>query len=225
MNRSPHANAHAALVLAALVLVGGPARAQVRNPNPGTAPGPDYPYWGTAPSSYRGESLGRQGIGVGTYTPSPPPFSPGSGLGLPDLGLSGLAGSSYSPRPGQFSSRLAYSASRVGYYSPAALAEAASLSLTAPPPNSDNTAHVSLRVPAGAEVWFDGGRTRQTGTVRDYVSPPLPAGRTYVYEVRVRWQKDGKPVEQTRRVRVSANARVSLDLTTAAAPSSAQTTR
>jgi uncharacterized protein (TIGR03000 family) len=111
---------------------------------------------------------------------------------------------------------MALSASRAGYYSPSALAEAASLSLTGSRPTADSTAHVSLRVPAGAEVWFDGNRTKQTGTQREFVSPPLPAGRTYVYEVRVRWDRDGKPVEETRRVRVWANARVNLDLTSAA---------
>jgi uncharacterized protein (TIGR03000 family) len=111
---------------------------------------------------------------------------------------------------------MALSASRAGYYSPSALAEAASLSLTGARPAPDSSAHVSLRVPAGAAVWFDGNRTRQTGSLREYVSPPLRAGRTYVYDVRVRWDRDGKPVEETRRVRVWANARIDLDLTSAA---------
>jgi uncharacterized protein (TIGR03000 family) len=100
----------------------------------------------------------------------------------------------------------------IGYYSPDALAEAASLFAGNSRRKSDNTAHIILQVPAGAEVWFDGKTTRQTGTVRHFNSPPLQPGKSYVYELRVRWQQNGKPVEQTRRVDFQANDQISLDL-------------
>jgi uncharacterized protein (TIGR03000 family) len=69
-----------------------------------------------------------------------------------------------------------------------------------------NEAQIRLRVPANAEVWFDGQKTNQTGTVRNFYSPPLTPGQSYRYQVRVRWMQDGRPVEQERIVRVRANS-------------------
>jgi uncharacterized protein (TIGR03000 family) len=40
-------------------------------------------------------------------------------------------------------------------------------------------------VPANAEVWFDGVKTTQTGSLRQFVSPPLVAGKAYAYQVRI----------------------------------------
>jgi uncharacterized protein (TIGR03000 family) len=71
-------------------------------------------------------------------------------------------------------------------------------------------AEIELHVPADAEVWFDDTKTTQEGTSRWYVSPPLASGRSYSYEVRVRWMESGRPVTQTRRVPVRAGGQVSL---------------
>jgi uncharacterized protein (TIGR03000 family) len=98
----------------------------------------------------------------------------------------------------------------------------ASLSLSAPDlllpggsytPAADNRAHISLRVPADAQVWFDGKATTQAGTVREFDSPPLTPGKGFVYEVRVRWMKDGKPIEEKRRIKVQARDWLRFDLT------------
>jgi uncharacterized protein (TIGR03000 family) len=81
-----------------------------------------------------------------------------------------------------------------------------------PQPESAPTAlpvHIDVRVPADAAIWFDGARTKQGGTFRRFVSPPLPVGRSYTYEVRVRWTEE-TPVTQTRRVTVRAGEWVSL---------------
>jgi len=80
-------------------------------------------------------------------------------------------------------------------------------------PASDNRAHIALRVPADAKVWFDGQATTQTGTLRQYDSPPLPPGKKFVYEVRARWMKDGKPIEEKRRIKVQARDWLRFDLT------------
>ena len=48
-----------------------------------------------------------------------------------------------------------------------------------PPAESPPTAlpvYVDVRVPAGAEIWFDDARTTQTGAVRRFVLPPVPPG-------------------------------------------------
>lgn len=75
------------------------------------------------------------------------------------------------------------------------------------------TVRVVVRVPADAEIWFEGAKTSQTGPVRRFVSPPLKPDKEYVYEVRARWQEDGRSVEQTRRVRVYAGDKVEVDFT------------
>jgi uncharacterized protein (TIGR03000 family) len=74
-------------------------------------------------------------------------------------------------------------------------------------------------------VWFDGEPTKQTGELRQFVSPPLAPGRSYTYAVRVRWTKDGKPVEEERRVRVQAGASSRLDFTPSAGGNDAGTSQ
>ena len=71
-------------------------------------------------------------------------------------------------------------------------------------------------MPADAEVWFDGEKTKQTGALRQFVSPPLAPGRSYSYAVRVRWTKDGQPVEEERRISVRAGAWSRFDFTPSA---------
>ena len=47
--------------------------------------------------------------------------------------------------------------------------------------------------------------------VRSFQSPPLTPGRRYAYEVRARWQANGRPVTQSREVRVTAGSNVEVD--------------
>jgi uncharacterized protein (TIGR03000 family) len=72
-------------------------------------------------------------------------------------------------------------------------------------------AEITVVVPADAEIFFDGEPTRQRGTQRRFVSPPLEIGRTYNYVVLARWRDGGRPVEQTRKVPVTGGARVRVD--------------
>ncbi len=51
-------------------------------------------------------------------------------------------------------------------------------------PSADVTAHIQVRAPAEAEIWF--GDHKTPGTVREFISPPLPPGQEFVYEVRAR---------------------------------------
>src|SRR4029077_17355801 len=67
---------------------------------------------------------------------------------------------------------------------------------------SDAGAHVTVKVPADARVWFDGTGTTSPGPVRESHSPPVPPGRRYHYEVRARWNENGHEVTQTQRVEV-----------------------
>jgi uncharacterized protein (TIGR03000 family) len=76
---------------------------------------------------------------------------------------------------------------------------------------ADNRATVQVEVPAGATLWFDGVQTKQTGAMRTFTTPALESGRSYHYDVKARWEQDGKPVERTRRVDVYPGARVTVD--------------
>ena len=93
------------------------------------------------------------------------------------------------------------------------------LDTTAPPPppqpaaadETDTRARVEVLVPADAQVWFNGNPTAQRGEQRDFASPPLTPGRDYTYEIRARWNDNGRVVDQTRSIIVRANARIGVD--------------
>jgi uncharacterized protein (TIGR03000 family) len=78
------------------------------------------------------------------------------------------------------------------------------------PPAADNSAHVTLSVPAGARVSFGGTPTTSTGPVREYISPALTPGKQYTYEIQARWSDNGQDVTQTQQVGVSAGAHVNV---------------
>lgn len=81
-----------------------------------------------------------------------------------------------------------------------------------PPP--DLMAHLTVLVPKGAELWFNGAKVEGEGVVRKFHTPPLEPGRRYSYEVRLRWRKDGRDITETHKVRVSAGAQAKVDFTT-----------
>jgi uncharacterized protein (TIGR03000 family) len=76
---------------------------------------------------------------------------------------------------------------------------------------SNQPVEISVRVPAGATIRFDGNATAQTGTERLFFSPPLRPGRDYTYDVRLRWTDGGRTVEKTRRLTVRAGDQIALD--------------
>ncbi len=113
-------------------------------------------------------------------------------------------GSTYAP------SRFAYSP---GYRAAAPLFTRSSSAggATTAAPDADTTAVVQVEVPADATLWFDGVQTKQTGALRTFHTPPLERGHSYHYDVKARWEEDGKSVERTRRVDVYPGARVTVD--------------
>jgi uncharacterized protein (TIGR03000 family) len=72
---------------------------------------------------------------------------------------------------------------------------------------ADSTAHLTVRVPANAELWVDGSKTTSTGAVREFQSPPLPPGQ-YTYKLRAHWTENGRDITQTQKVVVSPGAHV-----------------
>ncbi len=89
------------------------------------------------------------------------------------------------------------SASSLPVYQPSSSADVSTP--TAPATALPGT--VVVRVPAAAQVWFDDSSTRSTGTERSFQTPTLTAGKTYRYDIKVRWLQDGKPVDVTRSAR------------------------
>jgi uncharacterized protein (TIGR03000 family) len=74
---------------------------------------------------------------------------------------------------------------------------------------------LELRVPANAEVWIDGAKTNQTGSLRQYISPPIEPGRPYAYKVEAKWTDNGQERKRTEEVKVRPGQLVRLDLTRA----------
>lgn len=82
-----------------------------------------------------------------------------------------------------------------------------------PQPPKDTRAHIHVRVPAGAELWFNGKKVSGEETGHKFVSPSLTPGRRFFYEVRVQWQKNGRTVTETREIAVKAGAHIDVDFT------------
>jgi len=78
------------------------------------------------------------------------------------------------------------------------------------PEQSSLAVTMSIRVPPDAEVWFGDVKTNLTGAERLFVSPPLEPGKDYTYEIRARWNEDGRPVERTRTLQVHAGDRLNI---------------
>jgi uncharacterized protein (TIGR03000 family) len=165
---------------------------------------------------YGFRGYGYRGLGYGLY---------GGGYGYP----SGSYGSGY--YSGSYGSGY-YAAPYYAddYYPPTYVTPSTSIYVTPstdgnsgtyPVPNSgaggaaaqDLVAHVTVQVPPDAEVWFGQGKTKQTGAVREFVSPSLTPGQDYTYTVKARWVEDGKEVVQSRQIDVSAGSRSTIDFT------------
>jgi uncharacterized protein (TIGR03000 family) len=82
------------------------------------------------------------------------------------------------------------------------------------PDSSGPAARIHIKVPENARIWFENIETKQNGTERDFVSPPLTPGVGYTYHVRAQWTDNGQNITQTREFRVRAGNSVSLDFLT-----------
>ena len=80
------------------------------------------------------------------------------------------------------------------------------------------SASVTVLVPnADAQIWFDETLTTQRGMQRIYYTPPMQQAGTYT--VKARWTMNGRPVDQTRSVRVQPGQSVTVDFRTEPVPS------
>jgi uncharacterized protein (TIGR03000 family) len=98
---------------------------------------------------------------------------------------------------------------------PASPAEAAEAAAIAPPPPApaDDTAKITVILPADAELYVDGHETKEVGAERVFATPPLVRGKDFSYSFRAVWTEDGKPVERTRKVTFQAGSQLRVDFT------------
>jgi uncharacterized protein (TIGR03000 family) len=73
-------------------------------------------------------------------------------------------------------------------------------------------ARIQVRVPdSDAEVWFEGAKRTDTGTVRTYTTPSLTPGAKYAYTIRARWREGDRTVERTTDVYFKAGQEAVVD--------------
>jgi uncharacterized protein (TIGR03000 family) len=89
--------------------------------------------------------------------------------------------------------------------------------LAAAPAAADAPATVTVTVPVGATLTIDGQRTEQMTAVRQFISPPLAAGRTYTYNLQATYTWEGATVSRQRKIEVSAGSSVAVDMASAPA--------
>jgi uncharacterized protein (TIGR03000 family) len=92
---------------------------------------------------------------------------------------------------------------------------AATAALVSPLGRADEVrqaATIVVAVPADAKLSFDGAPTRQTGAIRTFTTPALPAGKDYSYEIKVEAMRQGKPAMHTRRVTVRAGETTRIEI-------------
>jgi uncharacterized protein (TIGR03000 family) len=136
------------------------------------------------------------GFGIGIY--ASPYRSYGYGYGYPDYGSYGYS-YPYSTDTSVYPSTV-YSTTQ---YGPSIVPVSTDANITQSgyyTPGTDNRARVHVRLPADAQLWVDGDPTQQTGSERDFVTPPLTSAGTYT--LKARWMQGNEPVERSMKVDV-----------------------
>jgi uncharacterized protein (TIGR03000 family) len=80
-----------------------------------------------------------------------------------------------------------------------------------------NKARVVVRAPADARLWVDRVECPLTGTVRSFDTPELNPEQTYAYTLRVSVERNGRTIEESRRVQLTPGERVEVDLSSVGA--------
>jgi uncharacterized protein (TIGR03000 family) len=73
-------------------------------------------------------------------------------------------------------------------------------------------AYLEVYVPANARLTIDSAKTQQTGILRRFESPPLPAGQGFSYHLKATWTEQNKEVVSEKDVRVVAGQQTKVDL-------------
>ena len=71
---------------------------------------------------------------------------------------------------------------------------------------------IDVMLPPNAEVWINNEKTKQTGGIRSFVTPPLDPDRDATFTLKAKWKAGDRTVEETRHITMRAGERVMLDL-------------
>jgi len=156
---------------------------------------------------------GYGGWGSQTYGPA---YMPSQTWGGVYSGQPYTFGSAYGPnyvQPAGFPAQTSgYATVMPGYGGYQAFYPPTGVAQPATQPTTDSSrAYIHVRVPADAQVMFDGSPTKQTGAERMFMTPSLAAGSNYSYEISAKWMDNGQPREQTRTVRLTPGQTVNVD--------------
>lgn len=104
------------------------------------------------------------------------------------------------------------SASYGGYSAPAEYYQSPSQAPGEPQPAApmETSASIRVSVPTDAQVFVNDRPTTSTGAERSFVSHDLNAGRTYAYQLRVEFTRDGQKVVENKLVRLQPGQSVDL---------------
>jgi len=193
--------AYAALTVAALAFASGPAWAQKgggKGGGGGHGGGEHHGGGGGWGGGGWGGGGWGGGYGYGGYGYGYYPYG-GFGRGYPYYGSRGYY--DYYPYDYGYNYAPDYS---VPSYSQAAPAPRVNI--------PENAALIDVRVPDGAQVWIDGQQTKQTGPMRELVTPALDPGQEFSYDIRARWTENGQEVDRHRKVTFHAGDRLMVNL-------------
>lgn len=151
---------------------------------PGGVPGP------------AGVALAAPGPTIAPALPAvPPPAPPAASDTEPSPQASPLPGPGETKEPSD-------------YNPPAPAAEPGARTML--PPNRWSSAILTIWVPTNAKVMINGLPTLTTGSRREYISHGLQPGLSYKYEVCVQIVRDGKTLEETQEVLMTAGSKEGL---------------
>ena len=83
-------------------------------------------------------------------------------------------------------------------------------------PTPGDRARITVKLPPGATLYVDGKKNERTEPVREFNTPPLPAGQEFAYLMKAELMRDGRPETTTTKVSFRAGEIVTVDLTTPA---------
>ena len=78
---------------------------------------------------------------------------------------------------------------------------------------NENQIALRVNVPDAVCVWIEGQPTRQMGTERVYLSPPLEPGKTYTYTVRAAWMANGREMTEEKKQEGQPGQEVAINFT------------
>lgn len=91
-------------------------------------------------------------------------------------------------------------------------ADPAAVPTVTPPANLD-TAKITVKLPAGATLFVNGGKNNRTESVREFTTPALTPGKVYTYTMRAEITRNGLPEYQESKVEFRAGDALTVDFT------------